>query len=59
MSPSIPSLSASSAAGGTYRRLAARGLRHAPKETASMTAQTLPDNPNYCFVPAYDLENEV
>ena len=24
-----------------------------------MTAQTLPDNPNYCFVPAYDLEDEV
>ena len=24
-----------------------------------MTAQTLPDNPNYCFCPAYDLEEEV
>ena len=24
-----------------------------------MTAQTLPDNPNYCFVPAYDFEAEV
>ncbi len=24
-----------------------------------MTAQTLPDNPNYAFVPAYDLEDEV
>ena len=24
-----------------------------------MTAQTLPDNPNYCFVPAYDIEDEV
>ena len=24
-----------------------------------MTAQTLPDNPNYCFVPAYDVEDEV
>ena len=24
-----------------------------------MTAQTLPDNPNYCFVPAYDVETEV
>ena len=24
-----------------------------------MTAQTLPDNPNYCFVPAYDVEAEV
>ena len=24
-----------------------------------MTAQTLPDDPNYCFVPAYDLEDEV
>ena len=23
-----------------------------------MTAQTLPDNPNYCFVPAYDLGDE-
>ena len=22
-----------------------------------MTAQTLPDNPNYCFVPAYDVED--
>ena len=24
-----------------------------------MTAQTLPDNPNFCFVPAYDVEDEV
>ena len=24
-----------------------------------MTAQTLPDNPNYCFVPAYDVEADV
>ena len=24
-----------------------------------MTAQTLPDDPNYCFVPAYDVEDEV
>ena len=24
-----------------------------------MTAQTLPDNPNYCFCPAYDVEDEV
>ena len=24
-----------------------------------MTAHTLPDNPNYCFVPAYDIEDEV
>ena len=24
-----------------------------------MTAYTLPDEPNYCFVPAYDLEDEV
>ena len=24
-----------------------------------MTAQTLPDNPNYCFCPAYDIEEEV
>ena len=24
-----------------------------------MTAQTLPDNPNYAFVPAYDIEDEV
>ena len=24
-----------------------------------MTAQTLPDEPNYCFVPAYDIEDEV
>ena len=24
-----------------------------------MTAQTLPDNPNFCFVPAYDVETEV
>ena len=24
-----------------------------------MTAQTLPDNPNYCFCPAYDIEDEV
>ena len=23
-----------------------------------MTAQTLPDDPNYCFVPAYDLGDE-
>ena len=24
-----------------------------------MTAQTLPDCPNFCFVPAYDVEDEV
>lgn len=24
-----------------------------------MTAQTLPDEPNYCFVPAYDVETEL
>ena len=24
-----------------------------------MTAQTLPDDPNYCFVPAYDIADEV
>ena len=24
-----------------------------------MTAQTLPDNPNYAFVPAYDVEDEM
>ena len=24
-----------------------------------MTAQTLPDCPNFCFVPAYDVETEV
>ena len=24
-----------------------------------MTAQTLPKDPNYCFVPAYDVEDEV
>ncbi len=24
-----------------------------------MTAQTLPDEPNYCFVPAYDIETEM
>ena len=24
-----------------------------------MTAQTLPDNPNFCFTPAYDIETEV
>ena len=24
-----------------------------------MTAQTLPDEPNFCFVPAYDVEAEV
>ena len=24
-----------------------------------MTAQTLPDCPNFCFVPAYDVEAEV
>ena len=24
-----------------------------------MTAQTLPDDPNYCFVSAYDIEDEV
>ena len=29
------------------------------KETAPMTAQTLPDEPNFCFVPAYDVETEV
>ena len=24
-----------------------------------MTAQTLPDNPNYCFCPSYDVGDEV
>ena len=24
-----------------------------------MTAQTLPDDPHYCFVPAYDIEDEI
>jgi len=24
-----------------------------------MTAQTLPDEPNFCFVPAYDVETEM
>ena len=24
-----------------------------------MTAQTLPDNPNFCFCPAYDAETDV
>ena len=24
-----------------------------------MTAQTLPDRPNFCFVPAYDVETDV
>ena len=24
-----------------------------------MTAQTLPDNPNFCFCPAYDVETDV
>ena len=24
-----------------------------------MTARTLPDNPHYCFCPAYDIEDEV
>ena len=24
-----------------------------------MSAQTLPDNPNFCFVPAYGIEDEV
>ena len=24
-----------------------------------MTAQTLPDEPNFCFTPAYDVETEV
>ena len=24
-----------------------------------MTAQTLPDNPNFCFAPAYDVETDV
>ena len=24
-----------------------------------MTAHTLPDDPNYCFCPAYDIEDEV
>ena len=24
-----------------------------------MTAQTLPDEPNYCFAPAYDVETDV
>ena len=24
-----------------------------------MTAQTLPDNPNFCFCPAYDVETDL
>ena len=36
--------------GGRTRRT----VRKAP-----MTAQTLPDCPNFCFVPAYDVEDEV
>ena len=24
-----------------------------------MTAHTLPDNPNYCFCPAYDIEDNI
>ena len=36
-----------------------RGHRNAPKETAPMTAQTLPDEPNLCFVPAYDVETQL
>ena len=36
-----------------------RGCRPHPKESPAMTAQTLPDDPNYCFVPAYDIEDEV
>ena len=52
-----------------YRRHAAR--RHAYRRPAGgpctdpidgdppMTAQTLPDDPSYCFVPAYDIEDEV
>ena len=46
-------------AGGTCRRPAGRGACHVPKETEAMTAYTLPDEPNYCFAPAYDLEDEV
>ncbi len=37
----------------TYRRPAGRrteSIRRSP----AMTAQTLPDEPNFCFVPAYD-----
>ena len=45
------------AAGGTCRRPDGRG--HVHKSTAPMAAQTLPDDPNYCFVPAYDIETEV
>ena len=41
------------------RRRAGGTCRHHPKESPSMTAQTLPDDPNYCFVPAYDIEDEV
>ena len=29
------------------------------RKESQMTAQTLPDNPNFCFVPAYDVEDEV
>ena len=33
--------------------------RHHPKESPAMIAQTLPDDPSYCFVTACDIEDEV
>ncbi len=44
---------------GTCRQFAAREVRHVPKETRLLAAHTLPDEPVYCFVRAYDLEDEV
>ena len=32
---------------------------HILERKSAMTAQALPDNPNYCFVPAWDGEDEV
>ena len=35
------------------------GRAAAARRRDAMTAQTLPDNPNFCFCPAYDVETDV
>ena len=42
----------------TYCRRGGGPSRHARRKSP-IIAQTLPDEPNYCFVPAYDVEADV
>ena len=62
-----PTVRGGRAAGGSTQRqarAAARPIHIAGRAAAArrrdaMTAQTLPDNPNFCFAPAYDVETDV